>query len=971
MKQARKIILFLLSLFLPFLFVRFTDSVHAETLKVWEKAENTIFPHTIPESTILPGGNVMVVGQGLEFENEAAEIYDPGTNSWKVSVGISPLRLANTVTSLKDGRVLVAGVGYSLEGDELTSEIYDPQTDTWSDGGDMKELRFIHETTLLQDGRVLVTGGLWFDRMKSAEIYDPETNLWSDAAPMSRERFYHTSTLLNNGKVLVVGGQFNGAESIKSAELYDPQTNKWSSGGNMHVTRYAHTATLLQDGRVLVAGGVEDDSVRSVAEIYDPVTGIWTETGSMNTTRFSHKATLLPDGKVLVTGGSTQNNFSDIFYTNTAEIYDPATREWELINAMNDGRVDHAAELLPNGDVLVIGGFGTGEDWLRSTEILRSSVPAPFLDLPWDYEGQGKEFADVALEINAYFDHSYPLFGSGLGEPFEYLNQITTYMGENTIRKPYSRHDGYDYGSYASGVKNGDSVYPAAAGVAEYVRDRAGGHGIFIDHGNGYQTRYYHLQDIGLITKTPGVKISVNRNTVIGKVGSTGEHTTGPHIHIGVFQDKNKDGNFDDNVPDGATDPFGWQSTEPDPWENYSFLQNGVQKTGNKSYYLWKNKIPNLKKGLSSNGGVFHVANFGLTFPEDESLDGLTLEAKLGPVERVTNSLVSLGPVIDVILKDPLGSLITILTKPLLVTIDFSKADLSRFKPGTISIYSSSDNRKTWTKEESYVDYLNKKASAEMDHLTHFALMGERIDTQPPATTVGLDGLKGENNWFRSDVEVSLKTSDNEGGLGVEIVLYKIEGGEWQEYKEPLNFTEKGEYKIEYYSQDKDGNLEDPKSTEFHIDKTIPEAKIYFDRNKGEMVIEGVDDSGDVVLEYKDLERKREQIVLVDKAGNNLVIENREKENDKRLKFEIYTLTYNHTEFLQEKNKFEVMYEEKKGEIKKLDQNFKIKDQEKVSLKYDIKDNKTKIKENKEKTEADGLKALILFTDQGELKYSF
>src|SRR5439155_7773717 len=93
----------------------------------------------------------------------------------------------------------------------------------------------------------------------------------------------------------------------------------FTATGSMITARILHTSTLLTNGKVLVAGGgmFDRDSTRiSSAELYDPLTRTFSPTGNLTTARAWHAATLLPDGKVLLVGGSEDGS---------AEVYDPST----------------------------------------------------------------------------------------------------------------------------------------------------------------------------------------------------------------------------------------------------------------------------------------------------------------------------------------------------------------------------------------------------------------------------------------------------------------------------------------------------------------------------------------------------------------------------------------------------------------------------------------------------------------------
>jgi N-acetylneuraminic acid mutarotase len=87
-----------------------------------------------------------------------------------------------------------------------------------------------------------------------------------------------------------------------------------------------------------------------------PFAATWSATNDMLAARSSDTATLLPDGNVLVAGGYGANGALD-----SAELYDPISGSWSATGKMITARGGHTATLLLDGRVLVVGGDGTSE----------------------------------------------------------------------------------------------------------------------------------------------------------------------------------------------------------------------------------------------------------------------------------------------------------------------------------------------------------------------------------------------------------------------------------------------------------------------------------------------------------------------------------------------------------------------------------------------------------------------------------
>lgn len=339
----------------------------------WSQAAE---PGSIRGTTVavpVPDG-VLVVGGGVgAIPLDAGEVYDPANDQWRATGSLSQARRGHQGVVLEDGRILVAG-GFS-QGEVLaTAEIYDPGTESWSEVTPMEDPRLGHTLTVLDDGRVLAAGGTGPDGagsagagqtlrpQASAELFDPSSGEWQPAGgSMGAARFEHTATLLGDGRVLIAGGLSPDGEdldALASAELYDPATDTFLGTSPMADGRANHSAVALSDGEVLVmggGGGERGDSSLATAEVFRARRGGWEQVGALAGARRGATATRLEDGRVLVAGGELVRGGSRRSL-DTAEIFDPDDREWAPAGTMSCPRSEHAAVLLPGGDVLVVAG---------------------------------------------------------------------------------------------------------------------------------------------------------------------------------------------------------------------------------------------------------------------------------------------------------------------------------------------------------------------------------------------------------------------------------------------------------------------------------------------------------------------------------------------------------------------------------------------------------------------------------------
>lgn len=142
--------------------------------------------------------------------------------------------------------------------------------------------------------------------------------------------------------------------------------------GEMTVERAAHQATALTTGEILVTGGCAGrscDVTHASAELYDPATGSFRPVAPMSSLRSGHAAVALPDGRILVMGGWTGQHA-----TASAEAFDPRTGRFSSVGEMVAARMSPVAVSLLDDRVLILGGEERLGAPLASAEVFDPST---------------------------------------------------------------------------------------------------------------------------------------------------------------------------------------------------------------------------------------------------------------------------------------------------------------------------------------------------------------------------------------------------------------------------------------------------------------------------------------------------------------------------------------------------------------------------------------------------------------------
>lgn len=139
-------------------------------------------------------------------------------------------------------------------------------------------------------------------------------------------------------------------------------------------------------------------------------------------------------------------------------------------------------------------------------------------------------------------------------------------------------------------------------------------------------------------------------------------------------------------------------------------------------------------------------------------------------------------------------------------------------------------------------------------------------DLISPVTTAEITGEQGQDNFYRSDVSISLNATDpiitgqENQTSGILNTNYSLDDVNIQTYTTPILVSTEGLHTLKFFSTDKAGNNEIEQSISFTIDKESPVSQISIDTTTKDLKIESEIDAV--------ISKDSSTYTITDKAGN-------------------------------------------------------------------------------------------------------
>ena len=250
--------------------------------------------------------------------------------------------------------VLIGDVVYVAGDDSHDVLRYDNRSDQWS-ALPPCPTKFFGLGQL--SGKLVTVGGL-DGRAVVGDVYtyEEETQQWEKSIPPMPTPCKWPFVVTYHSSFAVCGGYRGRTSDI--VEVFDSETSQWHAAAPLPVKRIGMPVTIINDTCYLggAGGGEGNRSIMcaSLPSLFQPHNQVWTKLPDL-----PHGGSALTNmgGTLLALGGSRVSPSEDI------HAYCPNTKAWVKIGRLPQACGAATAELLPSGEVILIGGKDSQGNW--------------------------------------------------------------------------------------------------------------------------------------------------------------------------------------------------------------------------------------------------------------------------------------------------------------------------------------------------------------------------------------------------------------------------------------------------------------------------------------------------------------------------------------------------------------------------------------------------------------------------------
>ena len=281
-----------------------------------------------------------------------------------------PLRSANGVSGVIDGKLYVTTPADGTDGWRNNFHVYDPRLNSWSRKPEPPIPHEYGAGGVINDKLYLVGGCDWHGKISTElDVFDPLTDKWTTKTPMPTMRDSCAGAVFN-GKLYVIGGGGSKNRILGAFESYDPHQDAWTIEMPMPTPRQGLGAAVAGD-KLYVVGGIIDvtNGIRSATvEVYDFSAKKWFSGTPLPEGRcYSLVAAL--NGRLYVAGGDISNKVGVTTYVGKG-VYtnfqvaspslltlDPKAAHWKALAPMPEARLQGDGAQVLDGRIWCLGGW--------------------------------------------------------------------------------------------------------------------------------------------------------------------------------------------------------------------------------------------------------------------------------------------------------------------------------------------------------------------------------------------------------------------------------------------------------------------------------------------------------------------------------------------------------------------------------------------------------------------------------------